>query len=221
MDAPDMPEPPANDRRGIERRMRIDPVGSAPHPHAAIMPEGRVMTDPVAAPRFALFRAKDATDFEESGLMATVPPTPIEMAGSIAAVEAGMLEGTRVKLLFSMPGLSLTHAWFRSGFPLPRHSHDVDCLYFILAGSLRIGTEELGAGDGFFVGANVPYTYVPGDQGVEVLEFRGSDSFDIRMLANNRAYWDRAVAQVAAQRTHWTGETPPSGLSFGPEAGGG
>ncbi len=179
------------------------------------------MTDPVAAPSFALFRAKDATDFEESGLMATVPPTPIEMAGSIAAVEAGMLEGTRVKLRFSMPGPSLTHAWFRSGFPLPRHSHDVDCLYFILAGSLRIGTEELGAGDGFFVGANVPYTYVPGDQGVEVLEFRGSDSFDIRILANNRAYWDRAVAQVTAQRPHWTGETPPSGLSFGPEAGGG
>jgi len=221
MDAPHMPEPPANDRRGIEKRARIDPVGSAPHPGAAIMPEGRVMTDPVAAPRFALFRAKDATDFEESGLMATVPPTPIEMAGSIAAVEAGMLEGTRVKLLFSMPGLSLTHAWFRSGFPLPRHSHDVDCLYFILAGSLRIGTEELGAGDGFFVGANVPYTYVPGDEGVEVLEFRGSDSFDIRMLANNRAYWDRAVAQVSAQRAHWTGETPPSGLSFGPEPGGG
>ena len=59
------------------------------------------------------------------------------------------------------------------------------------------------------------------DQGVEVLEFRGSDSFDIKMLANNRAYWDRAVAQVTAQRAHWTGETPPSGLSFGPEAGGG
>lgn len=173
------------------------------------------MTEPAAPPRFALFRAKDATDFEASGLMETVPPTPIEMAGSIAAVEAGMLEGTRVKLLFAMPGLSLTHAWFRSGFPLPRHSHDVDCLYFILAGSLRIGTEELGTGDGFFVGAGVPYTYVPGRQGVEVLEFRGSNSFDIRMLANNPAYWDRAVAQVTAQRDHWAREAPPSGLMFG------
>lgn len=179
------------------------------------------MTQPAGSPtppRFALFRARDATDFEESGLMRTVPPTPVEMEGSIAAVEAGMLEGTRVKLLFSMPGLSLTHAWFRSGFPLPRHSHDVDCLYFILAGSLRIGTQDLGAGDGFFVGAGVPYAYVPGDQGVEVLEFRGASSFDIRMLANNPAYWRKAVAQVTQQRAGWAAQSPPSGLHFGPDA---
>lgn len=155
-------------------------------------------------------------DFEESGLMESVPPTEIEMAGAIAAVEAGMLEGTRVRLLFDMPGLSLAHAWFRSGFPLPRHSHNVDCLYFILAGSLRIGTEELGAGDGFFVGAGVPYAYVPGDQGVEVLEFRGSNSFDIKMLANNAAYWTKAVERVQDRRTDWADETPPSGLVFGP-----
>ena len=96
-----------------------------------------------------------------------------------------MLDGTTVKLLFSMPGMSLTHAWFKSGFPLPRHSHDTDCLYYIVAGSIRIGTEELGKGDGFFVGADVPYAYTPGADGVEILEFRASNAFDIKLLANN------------------------------------
>jgi mannose-6-phosphate isomerase-like protein (cupin superfamily) len=166
-------------------------------------------------PRFAIFRGRDATDFEKSGLMSTVMPTQTEIEGSVAAVEAGMMEGTTVRLLFAMPGLSLTHAWFKSGFPLPRHSHNVDCLYFILAGSLRLGVETLGAGDGFFVGADVPYAYVPGEDGVEVLEFRGSNSFDIRLLANNPAYWAKAVESVTAKRGDWPEETPPSGLPIG------
>lgn len=165
------------------------------------------------APRFAIRRAADATDFEESGIMTAAVPTEIEMAGSIAAVQAGMLEGTQVKLLFDMPGMTLAKAWFKSGFPLPRHSHDADCLYYITAGSLRIGTEELGAGDTFFVGAGVPYTYTPGEQGVEVLEFRTSSAFDIRMLADNQAYWKRAVEKVEAKRAAWADEPPPSAIA--------
>lgn len=166
-------------------------------------------------PRFAIFRASDASHFEESGMMATVPPREAEMAGSVAAVEAGVLDGTTVHLLFEMPGMSLAHAWFKSGFPLPRHSHNVDCLYFILGGSLRLGSEELGAGDGFFVGADVPYAYVPGPEGVEVLEFRVSNSFDIRLFANNPAFWAKAVESVKAKQGAWPNETPPSGLKFG------
>ena len=33
-----------------------------------------------------------------------------------------------------------------------------------------------------FVGKDVPYNYKPGPQGVEVLEFRTADTFDIRFL---------------------------------------
>jgi quercetin dioxygenase-like cupin family protein len=173
------------------------------------------MSAPATPPRFAILRAKDATDFEESGIMSTVPPSEAEMTGSIAAVEAGMLEGTRVKLIFAIPGMSLTHAWFKSGFPLPRHSHDTDCLYHIVAGSLRVGTEDLATGDSFFVGAGVPYSYTPGSAGVEVLEFRSSNSFDIRLFADNPSYWERAVQRVTEKRGEWAGETPPSGLQFG------
>ncbi|MEO6248234.1 MAG: cupin domain-containing protein [Sphingomicrobium sp.] len=146
--------------------------------------------------------------------MSQAPLTETEIAGATAAVQAGMMEGTQVRLLFEMPGLSLTHAWFKSGFPLPRHTHNVDCLYYVVAGSLRIGTEELARGDGFFVGAAVPYSYVAGPAGVEVLEFRGSNSFDIRLLANNPAFWNKTVERVAGRRSDWHGETPPSGFAL-------
>jgi hypothetical protein len=157
----------------------------------------------------------DSQDFEQSGVMSQATPTPTEMTGAVAAIDAGMLEGTTVRLLFEAPGFSLAHAWFKSGFPLPRHSHNVDCLYYILAGSLRIGTEVLGRGDGFFVGAEVPYSYVPGPEGVEVLEFRGSNSFDIKLLADNPAFWAKAVEKVERSRGDWKGESPPSGRALG------
>jgi quercetin dioxygenase-like cupin family protein len=168
---------------------------------------------PFATP-FAIFRAGKARDMGDE-FMAPAPDSELDPEGAARLVEAGVLEGSQVRLLFERPGLSLTHAWFRSGFPLPRHSHDADCLYFVLAGSLRLGSEELVAGDGFFVGAEVPYTYTPGPQGVEVLEFRTADHFDIRLLARNPAFWAKALATVGEKREHWPNETPPSGLRFG------
>ncbi|MFA7585212.1 MAG: cupin domain-containing protein, partial [Novosphingobium sp.] len=68
-------------------------------------------------------------------------------------------------------------------------------------------------GDGFFLGSDVPYAYVPGEDGVEVLEFRTANSYDFRMLANNPAYWDKALANLLAARVNWPKETtPPSGM---------
>jgi hypothetical protein len=62
----------------------------------------------------------------------------------------------------------------------------------------------------------VPYTYVPGEAGVEVLEFRTSNRFDIKMFANNGAYWDKALANLLAARDHWPEETAaPSGTVVG------
>ena len=108
-----------------------------------------------------------------------------------------------------MPGMSLTYAWFKSGFPLPLHSHNADCLYYIIAGSLKLGTEVLGAGDGFYVGTDVPYAYTPGAQGVEVLEFRTADRFDIRFLGKTAKFWDNTVAALRAERGNWPGQQPP------------
>ena len=54
---------------------------------------------PIAAPapkppRFALFRAAESRDFEQSGVMSQGMPTETEMTGAVAAVGAGMLDGT-------------------------------------------------------------------------------------------------------------------------------
>jgi hypothetical protein len=167
-------------------------------------------------PPFEIFRASDARDYTEAGPMAPKPMTDVEMAGSAALSEHGFMDGNKVKLVYSRPGMSLTYCWFKSGFPLPQHSHDADCLYFIVAGSLKIGKEELGPGDGFFLGSDVPYSYVPGPEGVEVLEFRTSDAFDFRMLAKNPAYWTKALDNLKAAHPNWADEkAPPSGLDVG------
>lgn len=165
---------------------------------------------------FTIFRASHAIDYAEAEVMSAQPVSAEEQAWSARMSEAGLLDGSTVKLLFSRPGLSLTYAWFKSGFPLPRHSHDADCAYFIIAGSLRIGTEELGPGDGFFVGTDVPYTYTPGPAGVEVLEIRTTNQFDIKLLTGtNPAYWEKALAGLLQARKSWPGETPPSGMKVG------
>jgi hypothetical protein len=166
---------------------------------------------------FTIFRARDAIDYADAKCMEAQPVSAEEQAWSGKLVEAGILEGSSVKLLFSRPGLSLSYAWFKSGFPLPRHSHNAECTYFIIAGSLRIGTEELGPGDGFFVGPNVPYTYTPGPDGVEVLEIRTADRFDIKLLAGkNPAYWEKALSALLVAKDSWPEQTaPPSGLQVG------
>lgn len=72
------------------------------------------------------------------------------------------------------------------------------------------GQEELGAGDGFFVGQDVPYTYKAGKAGVEVLEFRAADVFNFKVLANNPAFWDKAVETVRSRQSQWAQEPRPA-----------
>ena len=162
-----------------------------------------------AGPKFAIYRASEAPDIDELNCMEAVGVSDIIVDGINRLTAAGFNDGNLVKVLFSMPGMSLTYAWFKSGFPLPLHSHNAECLYYIVAGSLKIGTEELGAGDGFFVGPDVPYAYTPGPQGVEVLEFRTADSFDIRFLGKTKTYWDKALKTLEDVRSSWADERRP------------
>jgi len=162
------------------------------------------------APRFATFKGKNAQPYSEMTIMQYEPMSPVAAEGVQRATEVGYDHGHDMKLVFAAPGFSLIRLWFKSNFPLPRHTHDVDCLYYIVGGSLRIGREELVVGDGFFVGSGVPYSYAPGPNGVEVLEFRAADAFNIKVMADDRRYWDKAVEAVRNLQGTWTGETPPS-----------
>lgn len=172
--------------------------------------------DSDCAPAFAIFRGRDAADHEGNDTMYAGPATEVEQAGMAALAQAGLMEGSHLRLLYSRPGMSLTYVWFKSGYALPLHSHNADCVYFIVGGSLTVGNQELGPGDGFFVGPDVPYSYVPGENGVEVLEFRTSDSFDFRPRANNEGYWEKLGDKMRSAKTDWEREVrPPSGLAIG------
>lgn len=162
---------------------------------------------------FRIYRGIDAPDLNETEKMTLAGLTPIVEAGIGRWVAAGVGEGNVTKVLFSLPHMSLTYAWFKSGFPLPLHSHNADCLYYIIAGSLKLGTEELGPGDGFYVGTDVPYTYKPGPEGVEVLEFRTADSFDIRFKGNTAAFWDKIVDGLRKEKPGWQGQRKPTELT--------
>ncbi len=162
------------------------------------------------AQSFKIFRAKDAPKLMESGCMSIEPITPAQRAGVTKAVEAGYLEGEEVRVLVQMPGFSLTQAWMKKDYPLALHSHDSDCMYYVVAGTTRVGTEELGPGDSFFVPANVPYTHKPGPDGVEVLEIRHETSFNFVNLSKTEAFWNKASEIVAANLDDWRVAKRPS-----------
>lgn len=159
---------------------------------------------------FTIMRAKDAPGLMQAGCMNVKPFSPMQRAGMDRLVKEGLLEGEEIKVLCDMPGFSLTHAWLKKDYPLTLHTHDLDCLYYIVAGSLTIGTETLGARDSFFIPGGVPYSYRPGPDGVEVLEFRHAPHFDFINLANGEAFWAKAAETVAANVEGWRTATPPS-----------
>lgn len=161
-------------------------------------------------PAFRIFRKADAPHLNDTGAMTMGEMAPITAEGVMRWAGSGLEEGNETRLLFATPQMSLTYAWFKSDFPLPLHSHDADCLYYIIAGSLKLGSETLQAGDDFFVGHDVPYQYRPGPLGVEVLEFRTVDSFDIQFKGTTSAYWDKIVGAMTAARGQWPTEVPPS-----------
>jgi mannose-6-phosphate isomerase-like protein (cupin superfamily) len=129
--------------------------------------------------------------------------------GVMRFTKEGGRDGAEVKQLCSIPGYSIATGWFKSNYAVPLHKHDADCLYHVLSGNMRLGTEELGPGDGVFVPANTPYAFKAGSAGVEVLEFRHVAQCSVKVLADNPAFWDKAISHIAANRERWLVEPRP------------
>jgi mannose-6-phosphate isomerase-like protein (cupin superfamily) len=179
------------------------PAGAAPAP--------AVWEDPMASEtKIQIFRASDAPGLMESGAMTMAPMTDEQRAGMKQMVQAGYMHGDEVKILVNLPGFSLAHAWLKKDYPLLLHSHDSDCLYYVVAGSLAFGTETLGPRDSFFVPAGAAYTYRPGPDGVEVLEFRHQGQFDFQNFAKNPSFYEKAAQTIAANAEGWRAARPPS-----------
>ncbi len=163
-----------------------------------------------ARTKFQIFRAANAPGLVESACMTMEAMTDDQRSGMRRLVDAGYLHGDEVKILVDLPGFSLAHAWLKRDYPLTLHSHDTDCLYYVVAGSLRIGTEDLGPRDCFFVPVGTPYTYRPGPDGVEVLEFRHQGQFNFKLLSKGAAFFDKAAATITENLETWKSATAPS-----------
>ncbi len=61
------------------------------------------------------------------------------------------------------------------------------------------------AGSGFFLPANAPYAYSAGPEGIEILEFRHGNHFDMR-ITESTAGWDKMVEVVREMRDTWAAE---------------
>jgi hypothetical protein len=157
--------------------------------------------------RIQIFRAEDAQDFLTSGAQ-TMEPS--EGVGFDKMAEAGAQDGSEVKILLDVPGCHLTYNWFGKDFLLPLHSHSTDCVYFVISGSLTMGTETLRACDSFVVPADAAYSYQAGPEGVEVLEIRFASHWAFRNLAKGSNFFDRAVEVVTKNREAWRAARTPS-----------
>jgi hypothetical protein len=125
-------------------------------------------------------------------------------------MEWATASGQVVKVLFGDPeteGMSLVWSWFAPNFPLPRHSHSADCLYYVAKGELHMGRQVVSEGEGFFVPDGASYAYTAGPDGVEVLEFRAVSSFDMR-ITESLPRWAKMVEISREHRTQWTEELP-------------
>jgi quercetin dioxygenase-like cupin family protein len=131
----------------------------------------------------------------------------------IAEAEMPYSAGSTLREIFTMPGdngMSLYHAWFRSGYVLPFHSHNTDCLYYVVAGELRMGARVLRKGDGFFIPKDMAYGYEVGPEGLEILEFRNTTHFNLKFAKNPLERWAKIVSTYNERGAIWEEELPPS-----------
>jgi quercetin dioxygenase-like cupin family protein len=148
-----------------------------------------------------LFRGHDAIPLAESGAMTPVLFDAEEMKllsedGPRSPTIALGISDTLVFQGEGPDGCSLVRAWLAPHYVLPRHTHSGDCTYYLLEGSITMGSQELQAGDGFFVPSDAPYAYEAGPEGAVVLEFRAQTTFDIKFAGGQLERW-RQMAVVA------------------------
>lgn len=143
----------------------------------------------------------DAPLLHETGMMTMPEMDPPALDQMMTWALSG---GHVVKVLFQQgdDGMSLVWSWFAAGYPLPRHSHDADCLYFVVSGEAHMGNRRIPAGGGFFVPAGAPYAYAAGPDGIQILEFRNVSHFDMQ-ISEGLERWDRIVEAVQANGAAW------------------
>jgi quercetin dioxygenase-like cupin family protein len=165
--------------------------------------------------RLAVFTFDSAPLFFETDMLTELGGSDETLTAYNEAWENGQDQGSVTRVLFRQRGdtaISVLHVWQKPGKVTPRHSHDSDCLYYVIAGQLRLGNRALGPGDGFFVPADHPYSVTAGDDGAELLEIRpNATSFDMQVRDQSPEKWAQFKASVRAKKPRWDADDgPPS-----------
>ncbi len=153
----------------------------------------------------SIFRAEDAIPLLETDFM-TMPGEALTAGHSEMYQDSA--PGTDVRVAVRQTpaegGFSILHVWFKADYPVPRHTHDADCMYYVVSGSAIMGSQTLRTGDGFFIPAGAPYGYNAGPEGVELLEIRhGVTQFDIQFLETNAGRSAARADTIAARSEEW------------------
>jgi mannose-6-phosphate isomerase-like protein (cupin superfamily) len=138
--------------------------------------------------------------------------TEEQLVPVIMTAESYALGSQTHELVRDVGGFTLTHLWWKPNFALPRHSHDSDCLYYVLSGEVIMGNQTLFSGDSFFVPANAPYQYGVGTEGAEVLEIRYQvDHTDMTCYGDPETFQKAADERLEANREAWaTADVSPT-----------
>jgi quercetin dioxygenase-like cupin family protein len=160
----------------------------------------------------SIFRAEEAVPIVETNFMGMPEMTDEALAAGGPEIFMASAPGTDVRVAVRQTpeegGFSILHVWFKADYPVPRHTHNADCLYYIVSGSAILGTQTLRAGDGFFIPTGAPYGYTAGPDGVELLEIRHCvDQFDLKMLESNAGKWAAMADTIASHREAWEADT--------------
>jgi hypothetical protein len=195
--------------------------GRPAHPKLQIFEGVRIEAPPTPqqAEQMDVSRAADGIDY--TGLLDKYEES--EVRDAITDFVRAILPGSKVTSLFKGSGpdaMSLVHVWFGADMEVVRHAHpaDGDCLYYVLAGELTMGSRVLRAGDGFLVPNGSPYTYRAGPDGVEVLEFRagggvkGAPGFELHETSVESLR--RIATSARANQDRWQAPDRPSAASL-------
>lgn len=157
----------------------------------------------------SIYRAQDAVPLQDTDFMTAPEMTPETAQAFGASVTGGLSSGALVDVLVRQAdaegGFSLVRLWFKPHYPLVRHTHDADCLYYVLSGAAVMGNRTLRTGDAFFVPADAPYRYTAGPDGVEVLEIRhGVSQFNMVVPDEPPGRWRAMEEAAAANGAGWS-----------------
>ncbi len=159
-------------------------------------------TAPAKSKPIRFYTADKAPSLDADGIMSP-PDIPTEVLRTMNLAPLASASKTAVLFKDEPATMSLVYARFLKGYRLPRHSHSSDCLYYVVSGEAHMGSRVIGAGDGFFVAAGQPYTYTAGPDGVEILEFRGATSFDMKIYDRTVEKWEPIVKAAEDNHADW------------------